>query len=160
MDVSRFSAQVINGIGFLGAGTIIVTGHQEVKGLTTAAALWASACMGIVIGAGYYACVVIGFLLLMLCVGPLNWLEAQLIQRSRCINLYVEFDSVNEIWSISRCLREQGVHIYDIDLEGNKWGEEQHPSAILTLRMSDKGSHTQLIHKLFTMANVRRINEI
>lgn len=57
-DVTRFSAQVINGIGFLGAGTIIVTGHQAVKGLTTAAALWASACMGLVIGAGYYECVV------------------------------------------------------------------------------------------------------
>lgn len=42
-DVSRFGAQVINGIGFLGAGTIIVTGRQEVKGLTTAAGLWASA---------------------------------------------------------------------------------------------------------------------
>ena len=45
-DVSRFGAQVINGIGFLGAGTIIVTGKQEVKGLTTAAGLWASSCMG------------------------------------------------------------------------------------------------------------------
>ena len=51
-DVSRFGAQVINGIGFLGAGTIIVTGKQEVKGLTTAAGLWASACMGLAIGAG------------------------------------------------------------------------------------------------------------
>ena len=49
-DVSRFGAQVINGIGFLGAGTIIVTGKQEVKGLTTAAGLWASACMGLAIG--------------------------------------------------------------------------------------------------------------
>ena len=52
IDVSRISAQVINGIGFLGAGTIIVTGRQQVKGLTTAAGLWASACMGIAIGAG------------------------------------------------------------------------------------------------------------
>ena len=43
-DVSRFGAQVINGIGFLGAGTILVTGRQQVKGLTTAAGLWASAC--------------------------------------------------------------------------------------------------------------------
>lgn len=50
-DVSRFGAQVINGIGFLGAGTIIVTGRQEVKGLTTAAGLWASACMGLAIRA-------------------------------------------------------------------------------------------------------------
>ena len=51
-DVSRFGAQVINGIGFLGAGTILVTDRQEVKGLTTAAGLWASACMGLAIGAG------------------------------------------------------------------------------------------------------------
>ena len=64
INVARFGAQVINGIGFLGAGTIIVTGKQEVKGLTTAAGLWASACMGLAIGAGFYegallACIVI-----------------------------------------------------------------------------------------------------
>ena len=52
-DVSRFGAQVINGIGFLGAGTIILTGRQEIKGLTTAAGLWASACMGLAIGSGF-----------------------------------------------------------------------------------------------------------
>ena len=46
-DVSRFGAQVINGIGFLGAGTILVTGRQEVKGLTTAAGLWAAAALGL-----------------------------------------------------------------------------------------------------------------
>ena len=58
-DVTRFSAQVINGVGFLGAGTIIVTGRQEVKGLTTAAGLWASACVGLAIGAGFYECVLL-----------------------------------------------------------------------------------------------------
>ena len=55
-DVSRFGAQVINGIGFLGAGTILVTGRQQVKGLTTAAGLWASACTGLAVGAGFYEC--------------------------------------------------------------------------------------------------------
>ena len=67
-DVARFGAQVINGIGFLGAGTIIVTGRQEVKGLTTAAGLWASACMGLAIGAGFYECVLLGFLLIFLSI--------------------------------------------------------------------------------------------
>ena len=52
-DVSRLGAQVINGIGFIATGTILVTDRQEVKGLTTAAALWASACMGLAIGVGY-----------------------------------------------------------------------------------------------------------
>ena len=49
-DITRFASQVINGVGFLGAGTVIVTGRQQVKGLTTAAGLWASACIGIAIG--------------------------------------------------------------------------------------------------------------
>ena len=53
-DVSRYGAQVINGIGFLGAGTIMLTGRKEVKGLTTAAGLWACACMGLAIGSGFY----------------------------------------------------------------------------------------------------------
>jgi Uncharacterized membrane protein len=52
-DVSRMGAQVISGIGFLGAGTIIVVGRNEVKGLTTAAGLWACACMGLAIGIGF-----------------------------------------------------------------------------------------------------------
>ena len=67
-DVSRFPAQVINGVGFLGAGTILVTGRQEVKGLTTAACLWASACMGIAIGAGFYECVLVGSVLIVITI--------------------------------------------------------------------------------------------
>ena len=53
-DLARMAAQVISGIGFLGAGTIIVTGTNQVRGLTTAAALWVTAALGISIGAGFY----------------------------------------------------------------------------------------------------------
>ena len=59
-DPSRLGAQVISGIGFLGAGTILVTGKQQIKGLTTAAGLWASACMGLAIGVGFYEGAIIG----------------------------------------------------------------------------------------------------
>ena len=52
-DVSRIPAGVISGIGFLGAGSILVTGRNQIKGLTTAASLWVCAAMGLVIGAGY-----------------------------------------------------------------------------------------------------------
>ncbi|NLN47211.1 MAG: MgtC/SapB family protein, partial [Clostridiaceae bacterium] len=53
-DPARLGAQVISGIGFLGAGTILITSRQQVRGLTTAAGLWASACMGLAIGIGFY----------------------------------------------------------------------------------------------------------
>ena len=59
-DPTRLGAQVISGIGFLGAGTIITTGHNRVKGLTTAAGLWAAACIGLAIGVGYYEGAIIG----------------------------------------------------------------------------------------------------
>lgn len=58
-DGSRFSAQVINGIGFLAAGTIIAVQHQQVSGLTTAIGLFASACLGIAAGSGFYECVLL-----------------------------------------------------------------------------------------------------
>ena len=57
VDVSRMASQVISGIGFLGAGTIILTGKNQVRGLTTAAGLWAVACLGLAIGIGFYSLV-------------------------------------------------------------------------------------------------------
>ena len=53
-DPTRLGAQVISGIGFLGAGTIIVIGRNQVKGLTTAAGLWTCACIGLAIAVGFY----------------------------------------------------------------------------------------------------------
>ena len=60
-DPARLTAQVISGIGFLGAGTIIVTRHS-ISGLTTAASIWSVACLGIAIGMGYLEISIIGFL--------------------------------------------------------------------------------------------------
>ena len=93
-DVSRFGAQVINGVGFLGAGTILVTGRREVKGLTTAAGLWASACMGLAIGAGFYECVVLGTVLIFLSMRFLPTIENMMVERAPFLNIYVEFESL------------------------------------------------------------------
>ena len=75
-DAARLGAQVINGIGFLGAGTIIFTGSQQVKGLTTAAGLWASACMGLAIGAGFYEAALIACLMIVLVITLFGHVEA------------------------------------------------------------------------------------
>ncbi|MBQ2984986.1 MAG: MgtC/SapB family protein, partial [Clostridia bacterium] len=59
-DPVRMGAQVVSGIGFLGAGSIIVTARNQIKGLTTAAGLWASACVGLAVGIGLYEAALIG----------------------------------------------------------------------------------------------------
>ena len=159
-DISRFSAQVINGIGFLGAGTIIVTGHQAVKGLTTAAGLWASACMGLVIGAGFYECVLLGIILMFLCMRLLTPIETHLIEKSRNMNLYIEFESMEDVRTIAGRLREHGVHIYDIDLERGKKEEERNPSAVFSLRLEQRQSHTRIIAALFELEHIKLIEEV
>ena len=75
-DPARLGAQVINGIGFLGAGTIIVTGRHKVKGLTTAAGLWASACLGVAIGAGFYEGALAGFAAIFLSIKVLPFVAS------------------------------------------------------------------------------------
>ncbi|MBQ2693056.1 MAG: MgtC/SapB family protein, partial [Clostridia bacterium] len=101
-DVSRFGAQVINGIGFLGAGTVIATNQQKVKGLTTASGLWASACLGLVIGAGFYEAAIFAFLLILVTMWLLRPVEEYFIERSRNINLYVEFRSMGDMGAVLR----------------------------------------------------------
>ena len=65
-DVSRIPAGVVSGIGFLGAGTILVTGRNQIKGLSTAASLWVTSCMGMAIGAGYMTVGITCFALVLL----------------------------------------------------------------------------------------------
>ena len=147
-DVSRFGAQVINGIGFLGAGTILVTGRQQVKGLTTAAGLWASACTGLAVGAGFYECVFIAFAMIFLSIRLFPIVDAYIQENARDINLYMEFYSLGDISTIINQLKAQNVQIYDIDIERNKSGEALHPSAIFSIRLNEKIPHTQLLSDL------------
>ena len=115
-DVSRIAAQVVNGVGFLGAGTILVTEHQQVKGVTTAAGLWASACMGLAIGAGYYECVLMGFIAILLCMKLFARLESRMLEHIRNRNLFVELDAMEHIGSVTSYLRGAGVTIYSVEL--------------------------------------------
>ena len=159
-DVSRIGAQVINGIGFLGAGTVIVTGQQEVKGLTTAAGLWASACMGLAIGAGFYECVGLVFVLIFAVIRVLPPIEAFLVENSRNMNIYVEFSSLDDVGQIISCIKGQGVHIYEVDLNRGQDSAASRPSAVFSLRLRKKLPHTQLLAAMAQLEQIHTIEEI
>jgi putative Mg2+ transporter-C (MgtC) family protein len=78
IDPSRLAAQVITGVGFLGAGTILTTGNV-IKGLTTAASVWVVASIGLAIGAGFYYPAAIAFVLVILSLWVLNKAEKRFI---------------------------------------------------------------------------------
>ena len=156
-DISRYGAQVINGIGFLGAGTIMLTGRREVKGLTTAAALWACACMGLAIGAGFYECVILGVILVYLCVRILPLLENELRKKSRNLNLYVEFNAVQDVRQITNCLKRLGASVVDVEVDTM---DQEYSGAIFYLRLKRKLSHAEVLSAVFRLECIRKIDEL
>ena len=147
-DASRFGAQVINGVGFLGAGSIILTGRKRVKGLTTAAGLWASACLGLAIGAGYYECVAVSVALILVCMYAFPALENRLIQRSRYMNILAELDGMECLGGILSTLREQGVTVFDIDLSKQPEDRRAQLGVHLSVYLPKGLNHTELLAQL------------
>lgn len=160
-DVSRFGAQVINGIGFIGAGTIIVTSRQQVKGMTTAAGLWAAACMGLAIGAGFYVAAVIGCTLIMVVIVAFSKLEFWILSRSRNINLYIEFENIDDLSQIISRIKEKNVRIFDVEISKPKPSEDiSYPRAIFTLQLPKKQPHTVLMTAIAQLDTIRSIEEL
>ena len=119
-DVMRMGAQVVSGVGFLGAGTIIVTGHQQVKGLTTAAGIWASACLGLAVGIGFYSGAIVGCALILLVLKGFHFLEQRISQRSRVINVFAELESLSDLGILLQTARKNFLTVTNVDISWNK----------------------------------------
>ncbi len=112
-DVTRMSAQVISGIGFLGAGTILREGFS-VKGLTTAASLWAVSCIGIAVGAGFIAGALVATVVIYL---TLNSLKRFIVRGSAGKMLFVEIkDLASQVPVITKTIRQCGGTIHSMEV--------------------------------------------
>ena len=158
-DVTRFGAQVINGIGFLGTGTILITEQREVKGLTTAAGLWATACMGLAIGAGFYEGVALSFVCIFLSIKVLPYMELFLLSRSRNMNLYVELASLERLRDFIALMKAIDIQIFDVELD-RKRAAGGGVGVVFYLHLPKNQSHTKLLTDLSYSPDVRAIDEI
>lgn len=158
-DVTRLGAQVINGVGFLGAGTILVTRTKEVKGVTTAAGLWASACMGLAIGAGFYECVAVGFVLMLLAFLSFTPLENKVMEVSRNMNCYIEIDDLANIQRVVDELLIDNVHIYDIEIEHDDEYGTDRIQTVFYLHLHHGCHHPQIITSLTKLDCVLAVEE-
>lgn len=112
-DPLRICAQVISGIGFLGAGTILLKGHFEITGLTTAAGLWATAAVGLTIGIGYYAVAIIAAMLIFAVNALLTKTEEKILQKQKIGYIYSEINDVNKVNDFDELFRKNygGEHM-------------------------------------------------
>lgn len=114
-DMARLGAQVISGIGFLGAGTIMITSRSQIRGLTTAAGLWASACTGLAVGSGFYTLGIVAALLILICFTVLQGLETYFKDHSKSFTIHIELKSFDDLKPLMTFIREQNITIQRVE---------------------------------------------
>ncbi len=157
-DLLRMGAQVVSGIGFLGAGTIIVTGHRQVRGLTTAAGLWVAACIGLAVGIGFYSGAVLGTIIILLVLTWFHYLEDKINHKSHSMNLFVELESVSALGGVLRNAKDNYISISDLEINKGRNIEE---GAVVMMTASYQGDHSResVVHLLSQTKGVRHIEE-
>ena len=120
VDPARLGAQVISGIGFLGAGTIIRDG-VNVRGLTTAASLWAVSCVGLAVGSGFYLGAVVATILVFITLISLKKAERRFSRRNRYRTIIIEsVDASGQVGMVTGLLEKSNIEIRNIQLYKGK----------------------------------------
>lgn len=118
-DVGRLPAQVISGIGFLGAGTIMMTKHYRILGLTTAAGLWAAACIGLAIGIGFYYGAIITTVLLMVIVVCVDNLEKVYSKKLHRLHVYIILKDIACLKSLITYMQDRDISVNHVEISSS-----------------------------------------
>ena len=159
-DPARLAAQVISGIGFLGVGTIIVTGKNYVKGLTTAASLWTTACLGIAIGSGYIVGSVVAFAFVVFVMTVLTFLSHYVDEHNTKIKLYLEVDKSDGIAEVYRYVEDNGYTVTSIDKQKRQSLQGKDTVLIIVINLNKRCSHAEFIEGLNKSDSIHYIEEI
>lgn len=159
-DVSRIPAGVVSGIGFLGAGTIIVTGRNQIKGLTTAASLWVASCMGMAFGAGYITVGLVCFGFVMVANIILVHVSQKIEENSRYVSLYIEVEETNGVKKLKKKFIELGYHISSMNKTKDKTLSGSDTALMIELDFGRKHYHQELIDELNNLDFVSYLEEV
>lgn len=158
-DLARLGAQVIAGIGFIGAGTIIVTRRRQVKGLTTAAGLWVSAIVGLALGAGFVEAALLATVLILLVELLLARLEWFIMSTAKNLNLYVEYRENEALTQMTEFMRSHSVNVTDLQIT-KSGAAAQNPCAIFALELPRKLTQDKLMTALAGIEGVVSVEEL
>ena len=159
-DMARLGAQVIAGIGFIGAGTIIVTRRNQIKGLTTAAGLWTCAIVGLAIGAGFYEGGLIAAALVLVSELLFSQLEYAFMDRQPEINVYMEFRSRSVLEVLFEELKKRNVRVRNLEITRTRENDVTNSSAIFTLRFPRPVSPEEVLERIRAIDGIYLIEEL
>ncbi|MGI6257464.1 MAG: MgtC/SapB family protein [Anaerovoracaceae bacterium] len=159
-DPARMGAQVITGVGFLGVGTILVTSRNRIRGLTTAAGLWASACLGLAIGIGFYEGAVIGAVLIFISLALLPKIEYFFMKHSNVLNLYVEMDHRENYKAFQRRLKEMEILVVESgDLQPSPLAPEG-ITVMMSLKLPKNMNDKKVMEELAALEGIELVEEL
>ncbi|WP_168120853.1 MgtC/SapB family protein [Paenibacillus sp. HB172176] len=162
LDPSRLAAQVVSGIGFLGAGTIMRTGIS-VSGLTTAASLWVVAAIGLAVGAGFYYGATLATAAMLVSLFLLNKVERRFLNSSSKVSLTLEvWDDKRNVSMIFAKFRELGIQIRETHIENRErsFGGEIRSAVYMKMTVRAKTKMLdQAVAALAALPNVIRVDK-
>lgn len=155
-DITRLSGQVITGLGFIGAGTIIVTKKMTIKGLTTAAGLWATGIIGLALGSGFFEGGILGAILVLVTETVFGELGKK-IQKSPEFTLEVLYNDKDSLDHVMRFCKDQRTSIKNLRIRTEEEGNANY-AAILDLRAGKEKS--MLIDSIRMMPGIVSVTEL
>ena len=141
-DPSRLGAQVISGIGFLGAGSIMSSGKTKIRGLTTAAGLWTAACIGLAFGIGFYEAGFIVTLAVYLVMTQFKKIEHYFMLGEVWLPFYIEVDDTLEIETLLTIIKQEGYETGEISV-GKK--QKGYQNAMIDIKKQEQESKDKIL---------------
>lgn len=159
-DPMRLGAQVVSGIGFLGAGTIVVTKHNQIKGLTTAAGLWASAGVGLALGIGFYEAAITATIGIYAILTVLQRWEFRLHTKIRVLEIYVELLNTVPLNEFAQNIRALDLQIEGMQFEPEETLEANTRAFVISLKSKKREDHFVLREKISKIEGVVHLEEL
>lgn len=159
-DTARIPSTVITGVGFLGVGTIVVTGRTSVRGLTTAATLWATAALGLMIGSGFIVGSIVGFLTIIFIVVVLNRVSLFQENIASRLTLYLELDRETGVEEFLSYMNSNGYSVSVLEKQKSASIHSKDIGLYVTCNIHKHKSHTNLVNDIFAIPSVHYVEEI
>ena len=152
-DISRLGAQVVSGLGFIGGGTIIVTNGSKIKGLTTAAGLWACGIIGLATGAGFYEGAVLATIMVLIAETLFSFLGSK-IPHNEKFKILLQYSEKSSLNDVMRYLKDHRMSISNLEITGKRDSSQSTYSAILTVRPRTKIDKEKIITHITDMSGI------
>ena len=153
-DPVRMGAQVISGIGFLGAGTIMVTRRHQVKGLTTAAGLWTAAGVGLTLGIGFYEAAAMGSLAVFIVMTLMQKMDNRVHRKTKDFDLFVELTPALSFGNFLKEMRKLEIEVAEVQKEPSTDAESGNRAYLLAMHTKDRRLHIDVLEEIQAIEGV------